>query len=81
MVSFQLILDIEKYRLNDRNTKCNTKVLKRISNQAHRVKVMLGPKEFNNSDPITLLSFLSDLPEAFNIAAVHEGAAEWIILH
>ena len=77
--SLQRALDIERYQLNYLSTKYKTEVLKRIARQVDNVKVVLGSKGFNHSDPITILSLIADLHTAFNNAAVHEGAAVWIM--
>ena len=69
--SFQRALDIERYRLNDQSTKLNTKGLKHIAKQVDKVNIVLGPKGFNQFDPITLLFSFVSFRMAFNNAAVH----------
>ena len=66
-LSFQCTLDSERYRLNDRNTKSNTKVFKCIAKHVDEVQLMQEPERFNHSDLITILSVLSKLRMAFKI--------------
>ena len=54
-------------------------MLYRIAKQVDKMEVMLRHKEFNDSDPIIILSFLAGLRMVFNTSTVHEGATVWII--
>ena len=74
-VAFQHAQDVAKYRLYDRPTKCNTSVLRRISKQVSKVRVMIRKESLDGSQSITIIPFLIDFRMACNNVDVHEGAA------
>ena len=61
--------------VNNQSTRSKTRLIRCISKQVSKAKVILGPKWSNNIDPITLLLLRADLLIPFNNAAVHEVPA------
>ena len=71
-VSFQHALDIDRYQLSGLSTKYTISIFWSISKQVDKVKMILGPKTFNLSVPITILSFVADLLTVFTNTAIHK---------
>ena len=57
---FQYALDLGKYRLYDRSIVSNKKVLKMMSKQEYKVRVMVVKISLNESPPITIMPFHID---------------------
>ena len=70
---FQHDLDVEKYRLYDHSTKCNTKVTSEIFKKISKVRVMIGKECFNGGQRIMIIPFLVDLRIKCEKADIYEG--------
>ena len=54
----------------DRTTKCNTKVLRKISEEPFKLYVIIRKKGFDGSQPITIISFPIDFHIVCNNTSV-----------
>lgn len=67
------------YRLHSRSQKYSGKMAARTSKVEKRMDTIMKPYKFENSDPVTKLSFLGQFKIAIDSNSVSEGVEMWLL--
>lgn len=76
-MAFDDTLDYRKYRLLNCSLRYNGKMAMGTTKLAKRIEIIMKTYRFQDSDPVTILSFMGQCKKACDSNRVSESAAMW----
>lgn len=76
---FKEVVDLNTYRLNDKNQKYDEKIAKCISNMTDRIRVRMRQSTFDPAEPIFIFNFLTTFKTPCDSNGISEETEMWPI--